>query len=364
MNLDPPTDKPNCVEPDPVTDLPRGTSLTDSNRTETEIRSAESGIQPLGPEGMVSPVHPAPLPWLRSAIGGMLMGLANLVPGVSGGTMILIMGLYDAFISAVADITRFRFTRHGVLLIGIIVGVAGITIGSLAGPLGRLVATHPIAMYSLFIGMTWGGAPMLGRMIAPWTRGSGVALAIGVLIMIGIALMGSGSERESDEARLARKAAVARGEFELHPAYGLDVAAGLLGMSAMVLPGISGAYMLLLLGRYEQILAAISLGVKYMLSFGSEGDPAAFRILIPVALGMILAAVGVTNLLKWLLHHYERPTLACLLGILIGSGIMLFGRVPLQSGAGNAVAAIMLMVGFILTLILGRIGAVKGDNSP
>ncbi len=313
---------------------------------------------------MVETVDSTTLPWLRSALGGLLMGLANLVPGVSGGTMILIMGLYDAFISAVADITRFRFTRRGVLLLGIIVGVAGITIGGLAGPLGRLVAMHPVAMYSLFIGMTLGGAPMLGRMIAPWNRGSGVALAIGVLIMIGIALMGSGSERASDEARLARKAAVARGEFELQPAYGLDVAAGLLGMSAMVLPGISGAYMLLLLGRYEQILAAISLGVKYMISFGSQGDPAAFHILIPVAIGMILAAVGVTNLLKWLLHHYERPTLACLLGILIGSGIMLFERVPVRTGMDYTIAASLVGVGFILTLLLGRVGGKKGEHLP
>ncbi len=296
------------------------------------------------------------IPWLRSAIGGLLMGLANLVPGVSGGTMILIMGLYDEFISAVADVTRFRFTARGLMLLGVIVGVAVITIAGLAGTLASLVDKHPMVMYSLFIGMTLGGGPLLVKMVRPIERGSIVAFVAGLAVMAAVGLAGSGMHRPTDEEKAERRERVERGEFDLQTSYGRDVVAGVLGMSAMVLPGISGAYMLLLLGRYVQILAAVSLGAKYVLTFGKSGDAAAFHIIIPVAIGVIVSVVVVTNILKWLLHHHEKSTLAFLLGVLIASAVLLFEKVDCSAGSDYAVACGLLIAGFIVTILLGRIG--------
>jgi len=296
------------------------------------------------------------IPWLRSAIGGLLMGLANLVPGVSGGTMILIMGLYDEFISAVADVTRLKFTLRGLLLLGVIVGVAGITIVGLSGTLARLVGEHPLIMYSLFIGMTLGGGPLLLKMIRPIDRGSIVAFVAGLAVMAAIGFAGSGMHRPTDEEKVERRAKVDRGEYDLQASYGRDIVAGVLGMSAMVLPGISGAYMLLLLGRYVQILVAVSLGAKYILTLGQSGDAAAFHIIIPVAIGVILSVVVVTNVLKWFLHHHEKPTIALLLGILIASAALLFERVECSAGKDYALAGGLLIAGFIVTILLGRIG--------
>ncbi|MFQ5495640.1 MAG: undecaprenyl phosphate translocase family protein, partial [Phycisphaerae bacterium] len=103
-------------------------------------------------------------PLVRSAIGGVLMGLANLVPGVSGGTMILVVGLYDEFIAAVADVSRLRFTRRNTMFLAVVVAAAAAAIVSLAGTLGRAVEFHRAAMFSLFIGLTLGGAPsIIGR---------------------------------------------------------------------------------------------------------------------------------------------------------------------------------------------------------
>ena len=76
-----------------------------------------------------------------------------------------------------------------------------------------------------------------------------------------------------------------------------------------MLPGVSGAYMLLILQRYETILASISLAKNYVLS-GGDGDPAVFlAVIIPTALGAIISLVLLSNVLKWLLHHYEKLTL-------------------------------------------------------
>lgn len=303
-------------------------------------------------------------PFTRCGIAGILMGLANLVPGISGGTMILIMGLYEDFIDAVANITRFKFTRRSLLLLAVIGSMAAVSILGLSGTLSRLVATQPVIMYGLFIGMTLGGGPMLYRMASPWRAPTMVAMVAGIGLMFAIHFAGGNVEKPTDAEKAARKAMIERGEYDLQIDYGRDVAAGVLGMSAMVLPGISGAYMLLILGRYEQILSAISLGKSYVLSMGQDGDINAFRVILPVGIGVILSVVLVTNILKWLLKTHEKPTIGCLLGIVLGSAVTLAMEniPPTASDAG--IGAGMLLAGFIATLALERVSGAKAESPP
>ncbi len=128
-------------------------------------------------------------------------------------------------------------------------------------------------------------------------------------------------------------------------------------MSAMVLPGISGAYMLLLLGRYEQILAAISLMKDYAVSMGRAGDLSALHILMPVAVGAMLSLIGVTNALKWFLRHHEKTTIGLLLGLLVGSAVMLWLVTDVRGASEWGEAGACSVAGFGLTLGLSRIGA-------
>ncbi len=318
------------------------------------------------PPGVESgrPAEQPGLPLIRCGIGGVLMGLANLVPGVSGGTMILITGLYDDFISAIADATRFKFTRRGTVFLGIIALTAAVTILSLAGPLARLVLLHPVAMYSLFIGMTLGGVPLLWRMMQPISLRSALCTAAGLGLMIGIAAAKTDHPEPSRDDQEQIKRTVQGGEFSLQRAYGRDLAAGLLGMSAMVLPGISGAYMLLLLGRYEQILSAISLTKDWALSGGKSGDLAALHVIVPVAIGAIISLVGVTNILKWLLHHHARPTVAFLLGILAGSAVMLWLHAQVKGPSEYAQAGPALLIGLAVTLAIAHLGAGRTPSTP
>ncbi len=303
-------------------------------------------------------------PFTRCGIAGILMGLANLVPGISGGTMILIMGLYEDFIDAVANITRLKFTRRSLLLLAVIGSMAAVSILGLSGTLSRLVATQPVIMYGLFIGMTLGGGPMLFRMASPWRTSTIVAMLAGIGLMFAIHFAGGDIEKPTDAEKAARKAMIERGEYDLKIDYSRDVVAGVLGMSAMVLPGISGAYMLLILGRYEQILSAISLGKSYVLSMGQDGDVNAFRIILPVGIGVILSVVLVTNLLKWLLKTHEKPTIGCLLGIVLGSAVTLaIENIP-ATAADAGIGAGMLLAGFIATLALERVSGAKPESPP
>lgn len=292
-----------------------------------------------------------PVPFVRAGIGGVLMGLANLVPGVSGGTMILVMGLYDEFITSVADITRLRFTRRNVLLLGTIGGAAAMAIVLFAGVLGRAVTLHTSAMFSLFIGLTLGGAPLLFRMIGRITPSVVVGMLVGLAAMTAIAV-----HREEPPDKVAIRESVAAGRYVITPMYARDVVAGTVAISAMVLPGISGAYMLLVLGRYEAILSAIDVAKRGVFSFGRDGDILlALRVIVPVGIGVILGLVVLANLLKWLLHHHEKPTLAVLQGVLLGSVIGLWPLDATSGGSDYATCAALALAGFGAALGLSRI---------
>ncbi len=298
-----------------------------------------------------------PLVVARLGVTGLLMGLAFLVPGVSGGTMVLVMGFYDDFVSSIADVTRLRFTKRNVVFLTILVGVAAITFVSFAGPVQRLVTTQRSAMYSLFIGLTLGGAPLLHRMMRPLDARSMLMVMVSLIMMISIAIAATTAEKP-DNTDIATRA---EGDgFQIEPNYGLDVVAGVLGVSAMVLPGISGAYMLLLLGRYETILASIAVAKQYVLSGGSEGDFAGLGVILAVGIGVVIGVVGLSNLLKWLLHNHEKPTLGFLMGVLLGSviGIWPFeGESPAMAYAGGAVLGLM---GFGTTFMLSRLSQNSG----
>lgn len=307
-----------------------------------------SDTHPSGPD--TSTDGRARRPVARGVIAGTLMGMAMLVPGISGGTMILVMGLYDEFVTSVADIVRLKLSRRNVRFMAVIVASAGVAIVALAGTLSRAVTLHQGAMFSLFIGLTLGGVPALMRMLKRVSHAAvfGATIGFGVMLLIAVT-------RQEPPDREAIRAAVAAGQFVVHPAYARDVAAGALGISAMILPGISGAYMLLILDRYETILAAIALTKRYVFTFGNDGDPLVFlRVIVPTALGAIMSLVLFSNLLKWLLHRYEKFSVGLLLGILIGSVIGIWPFTSATTTGEYATGVALAVAGFTLTIGVSR----------
>lgn len=316
-----------------------------------EPNSKDPGSGEAGRASSDSPDSLRPVAPLRTTIAGVLMGLANLVPGVSGGTMILVMGLYDDFVTGVADVTRLRFTKRHFFFLGIIGIAAAAAIGFFAGPLKALYEEHPSGMKALFVGMTLGGAPLLYRMITPVRLSSVVGAALGLSLMIAIAL----NHREKPSGNEGGGEAIA-----VEVSYGRDFLAGVLGISAMVLPGVSGAYMLLILGRWTAILGAIDQVKASVASMGREGEfVASLHIVLPLGLGMLVGIVALSNFLKWMLHHRQRPTIGFLLGILLGSvvGIWPFRGMAEPGAPAYATAAVLAIVGFGSTVLLSRIKA-------
>jgi putative membrane protein len=273
-----------------------------------------------------------PLLAVRSAIGGVLMGLANLVPGISGGTMLLAAGVYPEFVKSIADLTTFRFRLRSILVLGCVVAAAAMAIIFLAGTINHLVINQRWIMYSLFIGLTLGGVPIVWRMLGRPSRGMWIGLAAGFLIMSALAFMQMAQfSSQSDRA-----------------GYVMLFLSGIAGASAMILPGVSGAYLLLILGQYVPILSAID-RFKEALEAGDIGTAfdAALTVGLPVGLGVVLGIVCVSNLMRMLLDRYRKPTLGVLLGLLLGAVIGLW---PFRQGVRPEVGDVIK--GQVLTEVL------------
>lgn len=246
------------------------------------------------------------------------MGLANLVPGISGGTMLLAAGIYPLFITAIAELTTLRFRAESIVILAAVAVSAGLSILLLAGTVKDLVVDHRWVMYSLFIGLTLGGIPVVWKIAKPPVRATWAGALAGFLLMACLAL----SQQVGNPGSGGATAGVA-----------MLFLAGLAGAAAMILPGVSGGYLLLVLGQYVVILAAID-RFKDALQGGdfAAGMEVGLQVILPVGIGVLVGIVAVSNLLKYLLQRFEKATLGVLLGLLLGAVVGLWpfqqGRVP------------------------------------
>lgn len=227
---------------------------------------------------------------------GVMMGAADIVPGVSGGTIAFITGIYDRLLAAIRAfdlsligmVLRGRMGeawRHvdGNFLLALALGI-GTSILSLARLISWLLEHHPVPLWALFFGLILASAVVLLGQVGRWTPGRIASLLLGVGAALTVALS---------------------------PAVGLGgglagvFLAGFLAICAMILPGISGSFILVLLGMYAPVLAAIrSLDLTFMAVF---------------AVGAACGLMTFSRLLYWLLQRFHAGTMALLTGFLFGS---------------------------------------------
>lgn len=283
--------------------------------SDEEVQSAEEIVPNSGAGGNAPETHAMGPMVARSAVGGILMGLANLVPGISGGTMLLASGVYLEFIGAIAKLSRLKFEKRSIVVLGVIVLFALLAIVLGAGPVKDLVVGSRWIMYSLFIGLTLGGVPIVWKLAKPATGATwvGVAIGFGTLAALALSSVGGGS---SD-------------------GFLLMFIAGLAGASAMILPGVSGGYLLVLMGAYVPLLAGIDAFKEALKAADVSALMAPFTaVVLPVGLGVVVGVLVVSNGLKWVLERYEKLTLGVLLGFLFGSVVGLW---PFQHGVEPSV---------------------------
>ena len=294
-----------------------------------------------------SPLERGRARMIHTFLAGTLMGIANIIPGVSGGTMILAVGLYERFVDAVADLTRLRFRARSLIFLGTLGASAIVAIFVAATPISWGMEHHQHIMFASFIGLTLGGVPMIWKMMLPIKPASIIGAIGGFSAMIFLSF--------------------ALRDFAVPVSFPFLFAGGIIGAAAMVLPGISGSYLLLALGLYYPIMDGIDefKGAVRALDVAAAMSPA-LDVGLPLVLGVLTGIAGLANVLKALLRRLHDPTMGALLGLLLGSAFSLYpfrepghndpfaAAAPATFTSVLAVAACIL-IGFGITFAISRI---------
>lgn len=237
-----------------------------------------------------------PKDYLLLYFKGVSMGGADVIPGVSGGTIAFITGIYEELINSLksidgsairllASFQLVKFWKHinANFLLTVLAGILT-SLLSLARLMTYLLENHPIAIWSFFFGLILVSSPLIMRDIHRWSTGTVLAFLAGVGIAYAITIL-SPTETPTNLFFI--------------------FFCGALAICAMILPGISGAFVLLLIGKYEYMITAL-------IEFN-------FPVIIVFALGCFLGLVGFSHVLSWILTHYRYPSLSLLAGFMIGS---------------------------------------------
>ena len=250
--------------------------------------------------------------YLVIAFKGICMGAADVIPGVSGGTIAFLMGIYRELVESIKSVNltnlkllfsgkvgEFWRAVNGAFLVSLIGGIL-ISIFSLARLMKYLLEFHPVPLWSFFFGLILASAIYILRELDKWNVSNIVSLIVGIAVAAYICLITPGQTPE---------------------AFWFVFLSGAIAVCAMILPGISGSFILLLLGKYAFIMGAVtSLNVPVLAVF---------------AAGAVVGILSFSRLLSWLLKKYYMQTIALLSGFMIGSLIKVWPwkeAVPLDGG--------------------------------
>lgn len=227
---------------------------------------------------------------------GMAMGAADVVPGVSGGTIAFITGIYEELLSSIKSVNyaslqvlfkqgikAFWTKINGTFLVTLFLGI-GISVVSLAKILEQLLNNYPELIWSFFFGLIVASAIYISKQVSQWNVGVILSLLVGIAAAYFITVITPA---------------------ETTNAWWFLILSGAIAICAMILPGISGSFILLLLGKYAFVLSAVS-------NFN-------LQVILLVGIGAVIGLLSFANVLTWFLKKFYNQTIAVLSGFMIGS---------------------------------------------
>jgi len=225
------------------------------------------------------------------------MGIANVIPGVSGGTIALITGIYEDLINSlksfdtkslklITSIDILGFIKHTNLYFLIAVfGGSIVSVFSIASLFKYLFIHYPILIWAFFFGLIIASIYFVGKRITHWNTATIISLIIGTLIAISLSFMTPASENDN---------------------LFFVFICGIIGISGMMLPGLSGSFILILMGNYELLMVTAVTELNILL-------------LSVFLLGSAFGLMSFSHILSWVFKHYKNQTLALLTGFILGS---------------------------------------------
>jgi len=280
---------------------------------------------------------------IKSILKGIVIGIANIIPGVSGGTMMVSMGIYDKLIHCITHLFS-EFKKSILFLLPILIGM-GIAIIASSFGIEYLFENFPMQTNLLFVGLILGGLPAVtkkvkGKSVRP---GHIIACLIFFAVVAGLAALG---KTEGNEVSLAF------GLVNVVKLFGV----GVIASATMVIPGVSGSMMLLLMGYYNPILSAITDFLRALVAFDLTGILTGCGILVPFGIGVLLGIFAIAKLVEVIFDKFTLYAYWSIIGLIVASpfAIFLMGGIPEITVIGLVVGAAALAAGFFAALKLGE----------
>ncbi|MDE6568783.1 MAG: DUF368 domain-containing protein [Lachnospiraceae bacterium] len=267
---------------------------------------------------------------VKDILKGILIGVANAIPGVSGGTMMVSMGIYDDIIYCITHL--FKQLKKSIMtllpyLIGMAIGIVG-----LAFAIGYLLEHFEFQTKMAFIGLILGGVPLLFGKIKEKKKGFPHACIFLLFFVAIIAMEYFGGESSDVTLKVGVIPAI------------LIFLVGVIASATMVIPGVSGSMMLMILGYYNPIMAAVKDFVVALTSMDISKMITLCGSLVPFGLGVVIGIFAIAKLIEVLLQRYEVFTYCGILGLVMSSPVViLMGTALVGMGALTWISGIVVM---------------------
>lgn len=280
---------------------------------------------------------------IKSFLKGMVIGIANIVPGVSGGTMMVSMGIYDKLIHCITHLFS-EFKKSVLFLLPIAVGMV-VAIAASSFGLVYLFENFPIQTNLLFVGLILGGLPAIWKKVKGKRINAGHIIA-GILffaMVVGLAAMG---ESEGEAADLSF------GAVNVIKLFGV----GIIASATMVIPGVSGSMVLMLMGFYNPVLNAIKDFFTALAAFDMDGILKGCGILVPFGIGVVAGVFGIAKLVEIIFEKFPLYAYWAIIGLIVSSpiAILLMGTFPAVTVLNAVTGVLALAVGAVIAMKLGE----------
>ena len=277
---------------------------------------------------------------IKNILKGMVIGIANVIPGVSGGTMMVAMGIYDKLIHCITHLFS-ELKKNVMFLAPIAIGMALAVIGS-SFTIEKMFESFPFQTSLLFVGLVVGGLPAMWKNVKGKEVKAGhmVTCVLFLVLVVGMALLG---ETEGNAANLS---------FNLVNVVKL-FAVGVIAAATMVIPGVSGSMVLLLIGYYNPILSSINGFIRAALSFDMPAIMTGVGVLAPFGIGMVIGIFAIAKLIEIIFNKFPLYAYWGIIGLIVASPFAI-----LAMGSFGAITVVSIITG-VLALAVGFVVAMK-----
>lgn len=281
--------------------------------------------------------------FIVNILRGMVIGIANVIPGVSGGTMMVSMGIYDRLILVLTHFIK-RMKETIALLVPIGIGML-LSIAIFAKIFSEvLFPRFPLQTNLFFIGLILGGLPVIYGKV----KGNSIkipqilAFVLFFVMVVGFALVGEGGDASAD---------ISFSVVNVIKLFGV----GIIAAATMVIPGVSGSMIMMILGYYNTIIDTINDFINALKDFDIAAMLETFVVLVPFGIGVVVGVVAVAKLIEFMLKKYPLVTYWAIIGLIVASPFAIL--IMMQVGAIGIVeiltGVVLLAVGFLISLKLG-----------